>query len=144
MFRTGPPAHEKCAQEVHNMVQGAQIYTYTQLAKMVNASRNKQVKLANNTTAHSIDNEKIGIKLHWTDVLVINTDDSYELYTGGYWTNTTKNRLNAFSPAKVVQRDFEFYVLKHPFEGTVKANMVPFEEGLTVDDFGNVKPEWLN
>jgi len=120
------------------MVKDSKVYSYSQLAQMLEASRNKQVKLAHNTIAHFVDNGKIGIKLHWTDVIVVCANDTYELYTNGYTTKTTRDRLNGFSPAKVIQKDYSFYLLKNPSDGSNKANMIPFEEGITVDRFGNV------
>jgi len=120
------------------MVKDSKVYSYNQLAQKLQESRTKQVKLANNTIAHYVDEGKIGIKLHWTDVIVINADDTYELYTNGYTTKTTRDKLNGFSPAKVIQKDFSFYLLKNPSDGSNKANMIPFEEGITVDRFGNV------
>jgi hypothetical protein len=41
------------------MVQGSQVYSYSQLAQMLEASSNKQVKLAHNTIAHYVDEDKI-------------------------------------------------------------------------------------
>ena len=120
------------------MVQGSKVYSYRQLSEMIQASRNGQIKLANNTTAHFLNDSRIVIKLYYTDIVIINPDDTYELYTNGYTTKTTRDRLNGFSPAKVIQKDYSFYLLKNPSDGSNKANMIPFEEGITVDRFGNV------
>jgi hypothetical protein len=120
------------------MVQGSHVYSYNQLAQKLEASKNKQVKLCNNTIAHYVDESKIGIKLHYTDVIIINPDDTYELHTKGYTTATTRDRLNGFSPARVVQKDFSFYVLIDPNQRAIKSNLVPFFEGITVDRFGCV------
>lgn len=120
------------------MVQGSHVYSYSQLAQMLEASRNKPVKLAHNTIAHYVDNYRIGIRLHYTDVVIINPDNTYELHTKGYTTATTKDRLNGFSPARVIQKDFSYYVLKDPSQRAVKSNLIPFFEGITVDRFGNV------
>lgn len=120
------------------MVQGSKVYSYSQLAQMLEASRNGIVKLCNNTIAHYVDEGKIGIKLHYTDVIIINPDNTYELHTKGYTTATTKDRLNGFSPAHVIQKDFEFYVLRDPTQRATKYNLIPFYEGITVDRFGNI------
>lgn len=120
------------------MVKDSQVYTYRQLAQMIRDSRNGQVKLANNTVAHFVENDRIGIRLHYTDVIIIHQDDTYELHTKGYTTATTKDRLNGFSPARVVQKNFTFYLLKDPSQRALKSNLICFEEGITVDRFGNV------
>jgi hypothetical protein len=56
----------------------------------------------------------------------------------GFTTATTRDRLNGFSPAKIVQKDFTFYVLKDPSLRAIKSNLVDFQEGITVDRFGSV------
>jgi ABC-type uncharacterized transport system substrate-binding protein len=58
------------------MVQGSKVYSYKQLSEMIQASRNGQIKLANNTIAHFTDNEQIAIRLHYTDVIIINQDNT--------------------------------------------------------------------
>jgi hypothetical protein len=118
------------------MVKDSKVYSYAQLSEMIQTSRHKEVKLCNNTVAHVIDDGRIGIRLHYTDVVIINPDDTYELHTKGYTTATTKDRLNGFSPARVIQKQFTFYVLKDPSMRAIKSNLVEFEEGITVDRFG--------
>jgi len=120
------------------MVKESRVYSFGQLAQLIKASRDGQKKLANNTISHFVDNDKIGIRLHWTDVIIVNADDTYQLYSGGYTTRTTADRLNGFSPAKVIQKDYSFYLLKNPSDGKVKNNLVPFVEGIKVNRFGCV------
>ena len=120
------------------MVQGSKVYSYSHLEQMIQASRHQEVKLCNNTVAHFLEDNRIGIRLHYTDVIIINQDNSYELHTRGFTTATTRDRLNGFSPAKIVQKDFTFYVLKDPSLRAIKSNLVDFQEGITVDRFGSV------
>jgi hypothetical protein len=120
------------------MVNGSKVYSYAQLEQMIRDSRHQEVKLCNNTVAHRIDESKIGIKLYYTDVVIIHSDNTYELHTRGFTTATTRDRLNSFSPARVVQKDFTFYVLKDTSMRAVKSNLVEFEEGIKVDRFGSV------
>jgi len=120
------------------VVKDSHVYSFEQLAQMIKASRDGKKKLAHNTITHFIANDKIGIRLHWTDVIIVNADDTYELYNGGYTTRTTRDRSNGFSPATVIQKDFGFHVLKNPADGKVKSNLIPFEEGIRVDMFGCV------
>ena len=120
------------------MVQGSKVYSYSQLEQMIQASRHQEVKLCNNTVAHFLQDNRIGIKLHYTDVIIINQDDTYELHTRGFTTVTTRDRLNDFSQAKIIQKDCTFYVLKDPSMRAVKSNLVEFYEGIAVDRYGNV------
>ncbi|HZK71841.1 MAG TPA: hypothetical protein VFD03_10080 [Clostridia bacterium] len=118
------------------MVKDNRVYSFGQLAQKLQSARDGKVKLAYNTVAHFSDNDKIGIRLHWTDVIIVNADDTYQLYSGGYTTRTTADRLNGFSPAKVIQKDFSFYLLKNPSDGKVKSNLIHFKEGIKVNRFG--------
>ena len=120
------------------MVKDIRVYSFRQLVQLIKASRDGQKKLANNTISHFVDNDKIGIRLHWTNVIIVNVDDTYELYSGGYTTRTTRDRLNGFSPATVIQKDFSFYLLKNPSDGKVNSNLIPFSEGIKVNSSGCV------
>jgi len=148
------------------MVKNSKVYSYSELVELVQGAKDGQVKIAHNTVAHQISDTQIGIRLYYTDVVVVNSDNTYELHTKGFTTRTTQDRLNSFSPARVIQKDFSFYLLKDPsVESTakcrvksnatiqnnsiledrrdtsiraVKSNLVEFEEGITVDRFGNV------
>ena len=75
------------------MVKDNHAYSFRQLAQLIKGSRDGQKKLANNTISHFVDNDKIGIRLHWTDVIIVNADDTYQLYSGRYTTRTTADRL---------------------------------------------------
>jgi hypothetical protein len=120
------------------MVQGSKIYTFPQLAGLVQASKTGVKTLANNTTAHFVSNSRIGIRLHNVDVVILGADGTYQLFTGGYTTDTTKDRLNGFSPATIVLKDFAFYVVKEPGKGRGKDNLALFYEGMKVDRLGRV------
>jgi hypothetical protein len=120
------------------MVKGAKVYTFSQLARKIGESRGGEAKLATNTTAHFLSSTKIGIKLHWTDVVIVGADGTYTLNTGGYTTKTTMDRLNGFSPAKIIQKDFAFYVMKNPSGGKGKDNLIPFYDGIKVSVGGRV------
>jgi hypothetical protein len=120
------------------MVKDSKVYSYAQLEQLIRDSRNEQVKLAHNTMAHYLDNGRIGIRLYYTDVVVVNPDDTYELYSKGYATRTTQDRINSFSPAKVITKGFSFFVLQDPTRRALKSNLVEFEEGIKVNRFGVV------
>ena len=96
------------------MVKNSKVYSYSELVELVQGAKDGQVKIAHNTVAHQISDTQIGIRLYYTDVVVVNSDNTYELHTKGFTTRTTQDRLNSFSPARVIQKDFSFYLLKDP------------------------------
>lgn len=49
------------------------------------------------------------IRYHNTDVVCI-YPDGWELNSGGYYTVTTKKRINDYSPTYVFQRDWVWYI----------------------------------
>jgi hypothetical protein len=58
---------------------------------------------------------------------------------------TTSELSNYFQPTQNSEepKDFCFYVLKDPSLRAVKNNLVEFQEGITVDKYGNVQEPWL-
>lgn len=81
---------------------------YIGLFKKVRKSQIEKVK--NNT--YKIKTDKgYKIRLHDTDIIEFR-DDKIILNTGGYYTNTTKKRMNEFLPSKyyVYQKDFTWYL----------------------------------
>lgn len=54
-------------------------------------------KLAHNTYRVTVDG-KSAIKLHNTVIVVLQGPGRMTLHTGGYWTSTTKQRINQFLP----------------------------------------------
>lgn len=66
-------------------------------------------KLENNTYLVMINPNQIAVKLHDTYVVVINSNNTYELYNGGFKTTTTKDRINKYSPIKIYQKNHEWY-----------------------------------
>lgn len=73
-------------------------------------------KMANNTYAERIDEDRIGIRLHDTHVVIYHRDGSVELDTGGWFTVTTKDRINAWAPCRVWSERGEWRVDYHGTE----------------------------
>ena len=82
----------------------------------------RQRKIANNTTARILQNGSIAFELYSTDVVTIHSDDSATLRTGGHKTDTTKERINRYSPVRLFQKNWEWFTV----HGT------PFQEGMRV------------
>lgn len=85
--------------------------TAEQWRAFIDAGRSKQMRTAaNNTTVYREDGGAIGIKLHATTIVRINTDDTMVLNSGGWLSSTTKERINRYSSAGISQRNGVWYM----------------------------------
>lgn len=99
---------------------------YTEAVTMVRGKRNaKRRKVGNNTYAEILYDNSVGIMLHSTYVVKIHEDNTYTLQTGGWQTVTTKDRINQYSPVRVYQRKYEWFV-------KINGKEYPFMEGMVV------------
>ena len=118
------------------------VYSYKSLKELINNTRGGEPKLTGNTTARFLDDGRLAIRLYWTDIIIIDSNDQYELRTNGHTENTTLSRLNGFSPARVVKRQGEFFLLKdYSAENHKKKNLIPFFDGIKVDRYGDIIPQ---
>jgi hypothetical protein len=100
--------------------------THADAVKMVRGKRNKDSrKIGNNTYAEILNDNTVAIKLHSTYVVKIRDDGTYTLNSGGWQTVTTKDRINQYSPVRVYQRKFEWFVKLNDKE-------YPFIDGMVV------------
>jgi hypothetical protein len=65
--------------------------------------------LQNNTRVER-RGEDIAVRLHATDVVVWHPDETFELFTGGWYTVTTKDRINGATPARVYSDGGNWFV----------------------------------
>ena len=78
-------------------------------------------KIGNNTFEVTYKDGCRAIRLHRTDVVTFRVDHAVVLNTDGWLTTTTKNRINKYSPARVFQKDYVWYVQSAKWRGaTVK------------------------
>jgi DNA helicase TIP49 (TBP-interacting protein) len=101
------------------------IRTYQDAAEYLGAKSDRP--LANNTRLQRRDDGAIAVRLHSTDVVIYRQDGTAELYTGGWRTVTTKDRINTFSPARVYAERGRWYV---------SPGAVVFADGLRVSADG--------
>jgi hypothetical protein len=107
---------------------------YATASAFLSGGRNQSSRpIANNTRVERIDAETIGIKLHDTYVVKIHSDGSFQLYSGGWYTVTTKDRINTYAPARVASDRGRWYVYSNDW-----ATRTPFFEGIAVDASGTV------
>ena len=81
------------------------------------------VRLENNTRLVKRSRngcECYAIKLHRTDVVILFPDGLVRLDTGGWFTYTTKDRINKYAPGVgIVQSDFAWYINGGPKYGGI-------------------------
>ena len=100
--------------------------THSEAVSMVRGKRNKDSrKIGNNTYAEILPCGSVGILLHSTHVVKIHPDNTYTLQTGGWKTSTTKDRINQYSPVRVYQHKYEWFV-------KLNGKEYPFMEGMVV------------
>lgn len=100
--------------------------THVEAVRMVRGKRNaERRKVGNNTYAEILSDGSVGIMLHSTYVVKIHADGTYTLNSGGWQTSTTKDRINQYSPKKVSQRQYEWFV-------SVNGKEYPFIDGMVV------------
>ena len=100
--------------------------THAEATRMVHGKGNRmRRKVGNNTYAEILHDGTVAIRLHSTDVVKIHPDDTYTLQTGGWQTVTTKDRINRYSPVRVYQRNYEWFV-------RLNGKEYPFMEGMVV------------
>jgi len=90
-------------------------------------------KLENNTYLIRHENY-IGVKLHDTEVVKLYPDHA-ELFTGGWFTNTTRDRINKYSPVFVHTAKSIWYI------GNYDDNSKLYYDGIKVDYNGNIISE---
>lgn len=86
-------------------------------------------KVANNTRLEARPGSGVALRLHQTDVVTF-YPDFVTLNSGGWHTATTKDRINEWSPTRVSQRKFEWFMP----DGT------PFYDGMRVRYDGSIIP----
>jgi len=84
--------------------------TFGKAIDILNTARNGKKKLENNTYLVKVDDHTLAVRLHQTNVVLIHSDGSYTLNTGGWHTVTTKDRINYYSPVSLYQKKFMWYV----------------------------------
>lgn len=99
--------------------------TYAEAVKMVRGKTNRSKrKIGNNTRGYIEYDGSVSIELHSTKVVVLYPNGLVKLQTGGWQTITTKDRINQYSPVKVYQRNYEWFVKINGKEYPFIENMV--------------------
>jgi hypothetical protein len=84
---------------------------YTEAVTLVHGKTNRKTrKVGNNTYAEIEYDNSVSIRLHGTAVVRFYPNGLVKLNSGGYHTHTTKKRINQYSPVKVYQRKYEWFL----------------------------------
>lgn len=96
-------------------------------ALLAGGRKKTERKIGNNTILHKVDENTVAVRLHSTDVVTIRRGDTYELSSGGWYTVTTKARINEYSPARLHQHKNVWYI-----------GNVEYADGIKLDNEGKV------
>lgn len=89
-------------------------------------------RLQQNTYVHEEAGRKLAIRYHSTDILVLAPDGTITLYSGGWRTMSTKDRLNAYLPAGCyITQDKKIWTV-HINVGTENAQSRRFCDGISI------------
>jgi len=84
---------------------------YAEAISMVHGkTKQKARKVGNNTYAEIESDNSVSVRLHGTAVVRFYPNGLVKLNSGGWRTSTTKNRINKYSPVKVYQKKYEWYL----------------------------------
>jgi hypothetical protein len=97
--------------------------SYAEAAEVL--QEKNSVKLGNNTYLEHRSGEFIAVRLHQTDIVKFWPDGRITLHTGGYYSRTTRDRINQFIKGFIRQTAYQWFYI-HEGKG------VMFEEGMNV------------
>ena len=98
--------------------------------------RNKESKKLGNNTYLKRRGDNIAVLFHETDIITYHENGHISFNTGGWYSKTTKERINEFSPVYIYQDKSIWYVCTD--QGTDKAESSIFYDGVTVNSKGKV------
>lgn len=121
--------------------------SYRQLSHYLSCGKRKDKTtdrpIANNTRVIRRSDDSIAIKLHNTDILTFHSNGAIQLFTGGWKTVTTKDRMNRFLPSGigVYSEKFIWYLTIGDWRNGKK---YLYEDMMWIDANGNVIDQDLN
>jgi len=104
-------------------------YKYSDCLDFISSGRDKSARKTENNTSIRLENNRIIVKFHFTDIGIISGDDTIQLFTGGYLTFTTKDRLNKIIdhlPFRIYQKKGVWYLWNY------KTKQYIYQDGLTI------------
>ncbi len=86
--------------------------TFEQAEAHLNGGRDKSYRPLPGvaTFMHRIDADTIAVQYHATDVVTYHRDGTYTICAGGWRSNTTRDRINTYSPARAYFEKGELFI----------------------------------
>lgn len=114
------------------------VQNYHEAARALAGGRSKTDRpVGNNTRLQRRSDTAIALRYHSTDIVVYHADGRVEMFSGGWRTYTTKERLNTYTPMIVYQTAGEWYVRSGLFNDDA-ATVHVFDEGITWHPDGSI------
>jgi hypothetical protein len=104
--------------------------TYFGMESFLGGRDFRAVPSIRSTSVERIDETTIALRYHGTRVVDYRSDGTFVLRSGGWHTSTTKARINDFSPARLYQLKFNWYL------ATPDGKRADFEDGMVIDGSG--------
>lgn len=100
-----------------------------------------EVKTVSNNTLHYRIGGKEFWRLHQTDILIRDTKTGdWTLSSGGWRTNTTRDRMNEYGPVRIIQEKGQWFILARGKDGTTDYDKrYPYADGMVVSEDGTPK-----
>lgn len=90
-----------------------------------------------NTRLFRLDEDTFGVRYHSTMVVKIHRDGTYTLNNGGWYTYTTKDRINCYSPARLSQKQGRWYLAHWEVDFKNERTWL-FQNDVRIDEDGKV------
>lgn len=124
--------------------------TYNEAKELFSRCRNKQKgyllpgRQGSTRLFYYADRDCYTISYHNTNVVKIYSDNTYELQNRGYFTKTTKERIQTYAPVNIVTVNRQWYVYPKGITYWHKNNLnkqviFKFRDGIVVDNNGMPK-----
>jgi hypothetical protein len=91
-------------------------------------------RLENNTRLLN-RGDHFAVKYHVTDIVEIYHNGLWKIQNGGWFTSTTKERINRYSPVRVYQEDYNWYIRNNGGED------IGFRSGIWINEAGEIVQE---
>ncbi len=97
-----------------------------------------EARTVSNNTLHYRIGDKEFWRLHQTDILVRNTKTGdWTLNSGGWITNTTKDRMNEYGPVRIGQEKGQWFLFGRGADGATDYDKrYPYADGMVVGEDG--------
>lgn len=115
--------------------------TYNQAKALFESARDKaKGKPIDNNTRIVKTTKGYGVKLHNTVIVDIDENNNYTINNGGWYSPTTKDRINKYSPIRVYQQKNVWYFTNSDSFGLYNSNgsRLLYANGITFNSNGAI------